>query len=703
MSLPHRPHGKKSFPARRLSAGSILLVLLVSSLLLVVILALGTLSSINLNLVRAQVEYRQALFTAQAAAAQLIYELDQYETEHSNAVDLASTTFSTLDLRKRYDEKPPFPEGPAVPAGAVTITFDPSRKYYSTDNSQGEYPCRGWKDREAGGCSVPACSIDLIIGVSVGGSTRYFEAIINRKWPYAAFCSRAPIFIQQAVSPGQPDWKWPPTVVKGDVLSLYNYRALRASLFFPGARGAALKSGSPRGVRSPSGIADFYGILGINLLPKASVSIGTRESEGNSLRGNACTSASKEASSDETFDSSAFDPIQVSPGNVFTGRKCYGIAQGLCTENKDPLSQIVFPELSGFSQLRPESISELEEVGTGDNAFTMQQGYLTWVGSKKKAKAFEQKVNEYCELAKSNPSLLPPELMSQLGLDSQSSSALHSAVPDFGRKEVIERYLIKIMYGSACFLKSTLTLEGDAHRNKFYLKGDLSNHYVIYDRKWKPAQGFQGSLGSSSSAAGSGKEELVKIGERFSGAGLVLKDCTLFVDGDVELSEYEPGSLGQAQSMGCSLRKKLLRLSSSPSSIVGTNATLVVSGNLKITGGSLDSRDRGMVIHAKNMEFATKGTYQGLIIGQGAIVINPSLEAMADGTWSPSGGLTVKGAIASRGAVLDEDGEEATSSAGSLALKGLSLNSVNLTFDTRYVKSLHRFGRPRIAVWNEIQ
>ncbi len=183
----------------------------------------------------------------------------------------------------------------------------------------------------------------------------------------------------------------------------------------------------------------------------------------------------------------------------------------------------------------------------------------------------------------------------------------------------------------------------------------------------------------------------------------MLRDCTLFVQGDVELTEA--ASMGGFSPGGYNVNAASTTSAPCYSSLSGTNATLVVSGNLKIVGGALDSRDKGMVIHARNMDLSTRGKFKGMILTQGAITINPYPTVTSSGEEASGETLNVQGAIACLGEVLEEEDLDDPTSPPALPprLEGLVLKSTNLVFDPKYVRAFHRFGQPRIGLWRELR
>lgn len=730
-------------PFEKRSKGSILLVMLVSCLLLLVVLALATMSSVNINLIRSQVEYAQAILTAQAAAAQLLYELDEFELVNNKEIDLSSTTFDIMDLRDRYSKKPVFIVGENHMTGKAYITFNESEPFYSTDNSMSEYASKGWRDRNRDSVSVPSFAIDLIITVKSGGSIRHFEAIITRKWPYAGFCTRGPIVITATGIRQKQKSQCAPSSVKGDLLSLFDPQSVRKSLKSDGH--SSLSSANLlqpiASSESMFNYGNYYSQIDPARLPLTSISIGGEDAndKGNTLIGDACTAAKKpRLTADPPYmNSRNSDPIVVGINNTHQGKKRYGILLGSVSWDRDPLSFINFPDKKDFEELDPRNISGIEIMDTA-SSLNMEEGTLKWTGSLTDLRKFLIKIGD-CSMSvggsasstpisrlpvisdmrtDNKPSIMPvldpekakekfPEIKEEIELLQKQNLSL------LEQNRKLYELILKHIQGDQCFMKDDIILTGSSRSNKFYLKGTLTNHRMVMEYVPGNSTGGQNSYSASSSApsstegtnsSGNGYWKICE--ENFSKAGLVLKDCSLYVEGDVELGEFSVDSEGFISTSHVH-PSHTSKLEEATKSIEGDNATLIVNGNVKLVGGKLDSKDKGMVMHSKNIELSTKGNYRGLILAQGAIVINPY--PVKKGKESTEiNQLHIIGAIASRGEVVNEEEEVEdqngkTSNINNSHLEGLVLKSLILDFDPRYAKVLHRFGRPRISVWQEIK
>jgi len=634
MKRKHKEDKYKTAKNNETNDGSVLLVLIVSSFALIVVLALTTLSSLNINVVRSCVEYTQGLLTAQAAVSQFLYEQDLYQSQNSE-IDISSLS-KPLNLKVRYQEFPVFNNTRSEFPGEVSITFDDTKQYHSTDNSLSERPAKGWKDKGMSTLSVPPFTIDLILNVKIGSSEKHFEALINRIWNYAAFCEKGGITITNPKNLKSNGGAYLPSQIKGNLFS---------SLFI------------------------FLG------LPQS-------QDEGNTVIGDLYTSARKSSNNNVNND-----PIYVHKGNTIQGDKRYCILSPAGIRKSTYFESIKFPDKNQFKELKPKEFPQLQNYDSGVEAtLSLEEGSFTWVGSMEKIEKYNQLIISYTSIALNNIESLPNDVKSFVNDYIKVNKPANIYLSNNQLiKNAINQYVKENLYGHSLFLKENLILEGTECSNKFFLRGNLSNHYVKYLRSSQIAKTNNNSSISNNNCKPSGDEIIWECDEEiFSKAGLILKNCTLFVDGDVELLE-------------CNSNGMQIESSKSPGlSIEGYNATLIVSGNLKIMGGQLDSKDKGMVVLAKNIELSTRGDFRGMILSKGTILIN-----LYNGVSFTSEGcrLNILGAIACGGTYATiEDGE---SSATDSSLSGLVLKGINLTFDSRYTKTLQQFGKLTVVMWQE--
>jgi len=608
--------------------GSIILVLLVSSSALIVVLALTALCSLNINIMRSQLEYTQSLLIAQSSVSQFLYELD-YDKVQNNHIDITSQSGS-CEFKTKYDSFAWHLNMHSELPVDVFITFDQTKNYYSTDNSFSESPARGWKDNGINTASVPPFSIDLIFNTKIGGSIRHFEALIGRTWKYAAYCERAGISITTPKEIIASTDRIIPSFVKG------------------------------------------------NLISSSTIHLGVPSSidQDNVVIGNLCTACKKPDINDQSFN----DPLFVNPGNYFKGKKEYNI-NSLFNGMYPLFRTMKFPNKAEFKELDLCSLPQLQIVGFGaESELSLEEDSFIWASSDNRLEKFKKALSNYVEIAQNNIDNLPDDaklFIVEYVKNHKVTSAQES------QKEIILKAVKSFVYKKYCgyslFLKNNLEIIGNSECNKFYLKGNLTNHYLKYKRIDYSENVDQNTIQLSNMGTWECRDEI------FSRAGLILRNCTFYLDGDLELIEYNP-NLEQNLNEGIS-----------GISLDGTNATLIVSGNLKIMGGGLDSKDKGMVLLANNIEFSTKGNFKGIILSKGLILINPDVK---NDSTNEENKLNIHGAIACGGVYVE--GEEKLN-IPIPSNKGLILKGINLIYEPRYTKALHQFGIPKVILWQELE
>ncbi len=291
--------------------GSLILVMLVSVMSLIIIEALIVISSLNINIIRSQIEYNQNCLTAQSATAQFLYEVDGFQS--SNAVDICSTSMN-MDFKTRFSCYPVFNEKKPYMQNDIKITFDKTKNYYSTDNFNSETPAQGWKDRNNNSASVPPFSIDLIITGRAGGSRQYFQAIICRKWPYAVFCQKGSVVVTALKTTEGEGSYIQPSQITGDILSCF--------MIFLG-------------------------------LPQ------TGDID-NKVTGNICTTMRKNSNASTLFDQ---DPLYVKSGNILTGRKKYYFNQNEKNMCYSFFNNINYPCKDEFIEINNNDYPQLFKFG----------------------------------------------------------------------------------------------------------------------------------------------------------------------------------------------------------------------------------------------------------------------------------------------------------------------------------------------------
>jgi hypothetical protein len=502
--------------------------------------------------------------------------------------------------------------------------------------------------------SVPPFSLLLVFKtVQAQGLTKYYEALLEWHWDYAGFCATAPITLagmERVYSGDDPGARYTylrgaPTVVKGNLFTFFDPNNPEQAAGIDDPDDASVRARLFHRRNSILGARHSPYSLKIGQTTERYV----ETDKENKLHGDVCIFKTEKPGG-RYRTGGAVDPVVINEGNELKGRKRFERAAGNLLPGQNPADFIKRPDTSAFSSLETEKY----------------RSYLV---------------------------LIPPSF-------SDDSDMQMTVDPDedptsmFGGRQTGTRG-----YNPAnvevTIITRDLDLVGTPGSNRFYLRGNLSNCFFAYRRVRELMEG------------GGEKTSFVRTGAFYCGTGLKLKDCVLFVDGDVCLSERPPGWVNEDLSQIRKVADLQFRFSSgSGSALSGDNATLIVNGLLKLTGGSLDSKDRGMVIFAKDIQMASKGDFKGLIMasecfktsidpyfGRSIIPQRGVQGAQSASTALPTAPpqpLTIRGGIICGGKVQGSE------------LKGLELTSTRLIYDPRYLKAVHGFGSLKIAHWRPL-
>lgn len=152
---------------------------------------------------------------------------------------------------------------------------------------------------------------------------------------------------------------------------------------------------------------------------------------------------------------------------------------------------------------------------------------------------------------------------------------------------------------------------------------------------------------------------------------LIIDNCSLSIAGNLSLrrNPLDPASMKQDL-------------------LIGTNATLIVKGDLLIDQGNLDAADNGMVIMANRFLIRAHGLYRGTIIGrEGGVFFGDLEETSSEPDLSIHGAVLVGGnrlRFAGPGTALD--GFPARN------LKQFTLNATEIVYDAQYLRGLNQYG-----------
>lgn len=183
-------------------------VLALVAAVLVIGLAMGTLSTLSLQFNRRQLDGMRAEMAARSGLAHLIAKLRAEDS--SRELDPLDPQPSTIGQG--------FPPGGLqVQEGdyKVVVHFMTSGEGYSTDNLSGDVPAVGWPDLGDDVPRIPPFGLDVVLNVDGPASHHRYRAVLHRVWPYALYANRGPIVLMGQPTPS--DLSAQPTFVKGDI------------------------------------------------------------------------------------------------------------------------------------------------------------------------------------------------------------------------------------------------------------------------------------------------------------------------------------------------------------------------------------------------------------------------------------------------------------------------------------------------------
>lgn len=161
--------------ARKRSGNALVSVLILSSLLLVVLLAFATSSVNNLTLTRQHVDSVRCDSLARAAVNEFLLQLNSRRVV-DDATQIAPSIFSYFPHRHLL-----FDSDSRLQCRARVLTQGPR---HSVDNSLSSLPAQSCFD-QGESKSVPPFSVSLVIELEMGGRTFLYEAFVQQVWPYA--------------------------------------------------------------------------------------------------------------------------------------------------------------------------------------------------------------------------------------------------------------------------------------------------------------------------------------------------------------------------------------------------------------------------------------------------------------------------------------------------------------------------------------
>ena len=208
------PSCKVPFISGRKRGGALATVLGLMAVVLTVGLALGTASTLSLNMVRSDGVERQSALLARSGLAQFqarVWEMDE-------SADFNILEPSTTSLAESFGSGVLIDE----PERRCTISFTDDGGAFSTDNLSGETPKSGWMDRGGSGQSVPPFSLEVLLRTEYYGQSRLFRVLMRRTWPYAIYSRRGPVVLMGHPDSSNPDPDAFPSYVRGKIFTAWD-------------------------------------------------------------------------------------------------------------------------------------------------------------------------------------------------------------------------------------------------------------------------------------------------------------------------------------------------------------------------------------------------------------------------------------------------------------------------------------------------
>ncbi len=579
------------------------MVLALVSTILVIGLAMGSLSTLSLQMSTRQTESMKMEMAARGAVASVLAQIRKHDGESK----LNPLKPAPLELSKVFPTGGvEFKDGPYT----GKVTFDTGRAGYSMDNLSGSAAAMGWADGDEVKRVAPY-SLDVVVNIenARGDVLSRYRVGLTREWPFALYSKGGPVAMMSVPGAG-PGGAAAPSVVKGDVFTQWagegggSTTNLRGLGYGQGAAGTGLMNDpslvlanlEARQGYHPSEPPNYHFLVGVILGLNPTVNPTDVHSSSSAEEKFYYYGLNRLARKfDDTEDSRVFSPATIldqstDRDNVLDGNSYF--------------THVNESQLQGNHGLPPLTLGGDEQNSwTGDTILIrgLNQDPLEEItpGFGAPANTFDGHQLE--------PLILPRPL-SEL----ESKYALTSTDLEYddgdGTKPV--PYLLTEKLVLAPGENST---GGDSGKTHYVINGSVSNRQVVYNK--------------GPSGRGSG----VYVREMKS--GMRLQDVVLYVKGDLDLSETTlPGVTPDPDDPQME--------------ISGSGATLIVEGTLVLGNAHINAKDQGFVIYANNIVFKGGGTFHGLMIAETSISIlsqKNDLEIRGALMCAGRGGITLAG------------------------------------------------------------
>ncbi len=558
-------------------------VLALVSLVLIVGLAMGSLSVLSLQFNSRQLEGMRSEMMARSAVARFLAKLHAEDVEEG--IDpLAPEPYRVVD---RVGDSMSYEQDGYV----ARISFTSSENY-SSDNLGGDAPMVGSPDLSDEIPRIPPFSLDLVVNVEGPAGKNRFRVGLRRVWPYALYTQLGPIVLMG--NPPSPEDSSQATEIKGDVYTSWNGGAPAGGVTYSGygldpftSPFNVLAYLEARSGLHPTVVPQWPLILG-EILGRNSDLAPDHVHDGSTedihyffySAGSGMPEIPSSNPGDPTFSPSGAS--FTNGGNTMIGDFIYSyednqelqlapmvvptplnIGDGVPILGNEPS---IRNEFSGKStQRRPLAVDPL--AGTPGGSVFGSQSFET-----------------------------PPGL-SGAGLELRDAYALSDVfiLPD-------------LREGTTPFLLTEDLVLNNAH---YVINGSVSNRQVVY---------YQGE-----DSQGKG------LYVRENRAGMRLQNTTLHVKGDLDLGAGSFDSTDPEDRI----------------SVVGSAATLIVDGKLILGNATINAQDQGFMIYADDIVLKGGGNFFGLMIAKNSISIlsreeNP-LNIQGALLCQGRGGITLRG------------------------------------------------------------
>ncbi len=616
-------------------------VLMLTSLVLIIGLAMGSLSTLSLQFNRRQVDGMKAEMAARGAIANVLAKLRAHDAEHPvNPLSPDPYTVAQVFPNRTVFEEDGY---------RAVIYFEGSGPEFSRDNLGGDEPAVGSPDRDDI-ARIPPFGLDLVINVEGPSSQHRFRTVLKKVWPYALYSSHGPIVL--AGQPTGSDSSAQPTKVKGDIYTAWlgdgdnGGTAISASTGYglgqmtsPSAMLAHMeaKAGYQPNVRPA-----YPAIIGMNLGENPPLINQLHSSSTDQVHYYFYPQSAGNLPAWQSFQRAeslfALSNVRPNGGNLLDGDFQYRHDKEV-----DGLTPLLVPasvtnEFHGKT-IRRRNINQSSAAGWAGLQGDITPGDML-EGAGLESAGFTQLTltspdSDLTEIygfpERPGAGLLPgtgpgvpiiPGVGTGTGGESESDQSdpeIHYDTPD-GK--------------SPYFLASDLDLTAGGH---FRVDGSVSNREVLY---------YEGM-----SARGPG------LYIREAKVGLKMQNAILHVKGDLDLG---------ASSFGATPEDSI--------PIWGSGATLIVDGKLVLGNATINAADQGFVIVADDIVFKGGGEFFGLMIAKNSITILSQNENR----------LRIRGGLICFGGA------------------GIMLRGCDLEHDPEYLKSLNGAGEFQVVSWKRI-